>query len=156
MANPELGAKQICPNCSAKFYDLNRRPAACPKCGETFDPEEAVRNRRVRARVATPDYEADEEKEEKPKVESEDGFEDEVDETPEIDEAVEADPIETDDDDAEADPAAPAVPADDLGVDFAEEEDVADDDDVPFIEDEDEDFPEDEIDGLPEDGDEDR
>ena len=47
LANPELGAKQICPNCSAKFYDLGRRPALCPKCGETFDPEEAVRNRRV-------------------------------------------------------------------------------------------------------------
>ena len=25
MANPELGAKQICPNCQAKFYDLGRR-----------------------------------------------------------------------------------------------------------------------------------
>ncbi len=157
LASPELGAKQICPNCSAKFYDLSRRPALCPKCGETFDPEEAVRNRRVRARSVTPDYEADDEKEEKPKVESEDGFEDEADDTPEIDEAVEADPIETDDDDAEADPAAPAVPADDLGVDFAEDEDVADeDDDVPFIEDEDEDFPEDEIDGLPNDDGEDR
>ncbi|MBU2347822.1 MAG: FYDLN acid domain-containing protein, partial [Alphaproteobacteria bacterium] len=23
MANPELGAKQVCPNCQAKFYDLN-------------------------------------------------------------------------------------------------------------------------------------
>lgn len=158
MANPELGAKQICPNCSAKFYDLNRRPALCPKCGESFDPEEAVRNRRVRARAAPPDYEADEEKEEKPKVESEDGFEDEVDETPEIDEAVEADVIETDDDDTEVDPAAPPVPADDLGVDFAEEEDLAEaEDDVPFIEDEeDDDFPDDEIDGLPEDDTEDR
>jgi uncharacterized protein (TIGR02300 family) len=158
LANPELGAKQICPNCSAKFYDLNRRPALCPKCGESFDPEEAVRNRRVRARAAPPDYEADEEKEEKPKVESEDGFEDEVDETPEIDEAVEADVIETDDEDAEVDPAAPPVPADDLGVDFAEEEDLAEaEDDVPFIEDEeDDDFPDDEIDGLPEEDAEDR
>ncbi|MDP3746502.1 MAG: TIGR02300 family protein, partial [Phenylobacterium sp.] len=27
MANPELGAKQLCPNCQAKFYDLTRRPA---------------------------------------------------------------------------------------------------------------------------------
>ena len=154
LANPELGAKQICPNCSAKFYDLTRRPAVCPKCGEAFDPEEAVRNRRVRARVATPDYEADEEKEEKPKVESEDGFEEEADETPEIDEAVEADIIETDDEDAEVDPAAPPAPADDLGVDFAEDEDVAeaDDDAVPFLEDEDDDdFPEDEIDVTPED-----
>ncbi|MFN7109543.1 MAG: TIGR02300 family protein, partial [Brevundimonas sp.] len=29
MANPELGAKQVCPNCQAKFYDLDRRPAHC-------------------------------------------------------------------------------------------------------------------------------
>jgi uncharacterized protein (TIGR02300 family) len=157
LANPELGAKQICPNCSAKFYDLTRRPAVCPKCGESFDPEEAVRNRRVRARVATPDYEADEEAEEKPKAaeaESDDGFEEEADDTPEIDQAVEADVIETEDDDVEVDPAAPP-PADDLGVDFAEDEDLAesdDDDSVPFLEDEDEDdFPEDEIDVAPDD-----
>ncbi|WP_204332954.1 TIGR02300 family protein, partial [Klebsiella pneumoniae] len=31
LANPELGAKQICPSCSAKFYDLGKRPAVCPK-----------------------------------------------------------------------------------------------------------------------------
>ncbi|HEY2751805.1 TIGR02300 family protein, partial [Phenylobacterium sp.] len=27
MANPELGSKQVCPNCQAKFYDLTKRPA---------------------------------------------------------------------------------------------------------------------------------
>ena len=58
MANPELGTKQICPNCQAKFYDLGRRPAHCPKCAHEFDPDEAVRNRRVRARTIVP--EADE------------------------------------------------------------------------------------------------
>jgi len=45
LANPELGAKQICPTCSSKFYDLTRRPAHCPKCGSEFDPEEALRSR---------------------------------------------------------------------------------------------------------------
>jgi uncharacterized protein (TIGR02300 family) len=159
LANPELGAKQICPNCSSKFYDLNRRPAVCPKCGESFDPEEAVKNRRVRSRVATPDYEDAEDTEEKvAKPEAEDGFEEEADDTPEIDEAAEADVIETDDDDTDAEPGAPAAPADDLGVDFAEDEDIEsgdDDDSVPFLEDEDEDdFPEDEIDVSP-DGDDD-
>ena len=39
MANPELGTKQICPNCQAKFYDLSKRPAHCPKCDTEFDPE---------------------------------------------------------------------------------------------------------------------
>jgi uncharacterized protein (TIGR02300 family) len=144
LANPELGAKQICPNCQAKFYDLTRRPAVCPKCGTSFDPEEAVRNRRIRARTVTPDYEADEEKEVK-KVDPE-GFEDEPDETPEIDEAVEAEPIETDED-VDIDAPAPA-PAEDLGVDFAEDTELeeADDDSVPFLEDEDEDFVDEEID----------
>ena len=163
MANPELGAKQICPNCSAKFYDLNRRPALCPKCGESFDPEEAVKNRRVRTRSATPDYEDDTEKEEKKVADTEsdadDGFEEEADDTPEIDEAAEADVIETDDEDADVDAGVPPAPAsDDLGVDFAEDEDLEsgeDDDSVPFLEDEDDDdFPEDEI-GVPTDGDED-
>lgn len=157
MANPELGAKQVCPNCSSKFYDLGRRPAHCPKCGEDFDPEEAIRSRRVRARSATPDYEADEEKEEKPKVaeEGDDGFEEEPDSTPEIDDEAAAEPIETDDD-SNDDPVTPAAGADDLGVDFAEDEDLAEDadEDVPFLEDEEEDdFPEDEIDGLPGEGD---
>jgi uncharacterized protein (TIGR02300 family) len=163
LANPELGAKQICPNCSAKFYDLNRRPALCPKCGESFDPEEAVRNRRVRARVATPDYEADEEAEEKPKAaeaEPDEGFEEDADDPREIDLGVAAEVIDTEDDDVEVDPAAPPPPADDLGVDFAEDEDLAesdDDDSVPFLEDEDEDdFDESEIEGLPDEGDDDR
>ena len=150
MANPELGAKQICPSCQSKFYDLGRRPAVCPKCGESFDPEEALKSRRVRARAVTPDYEAEDEKPVVVKEEA-DGFEDEVDETPEIDQAPEADVVETDDD--EVDPAAPpAAGADELGVDFAEDEDLAEDeaDDVPFLEDEDEDdVLDDEIEGLP-------
>jgi len=152
LANPELGAKQICPTCSSKFYDLGRRPAVCPKCGAEFDPEEALRNRRVRARTVVPEDEGEEEKVAAP-VESEDGFEAEPDEAPELDAVVDDPPILSDDDSEEAD-ASPTSPADDLGVDFAEEDDLeaADDDEVPFIEDEDDDFPEDEIDGLPGEG----
>ena len=146
MANPELGTKQICPTCQAKFYDLGRRPAHCPKCDAEFDPEEVVRTRRVRTR-ALPDYDDAEEKPAPAKTD-EDGFEDEADDTPEIDQAIDADPIETDED--ADDTAGAAPPSDDLGVDFAEDEDLAEeDDDVPFLEDEDDDFPEDEIEGLP-------
>lgn len=36
MAKPELGLKRQCMNCGAKFYDLNRDPAVCPKCGTVF------------------------------------------------------------------------------------------------------------------------
>ncbi|MEM1148034.1 MAG: TIGR02300 family protein, partial [Pseudomonadota bacterium] len=40
MADPELGTKQVCPTCEAKFYDLNKRPAVCPKCQYSFDPDD--------------------------------------------------------------------------------------------------------------------
>ena len=92
MANPELGAKQICPNCQAKFYDLTRRPATCPKCGTVFDPEEAVRSRRMKARTAVPDYDADDEKPAPVRDADAEGFEEEPDETPEIDSAAAAEP----------------------------------------------------------------
>jgi uncharacterized protein (TIGR02300 family) len=156
LANPELGTKQICPTCQSKFYDLGRRPAVCPKCGASFDPEEAVRNRRVRARSSAPDYETDEE-EVKPKKTDEEveGFEDEADETPEIDEAADAEPLETDDDTDDAVPGEPA--GGDVGVGFEEDEgDLAEegDDGVPFIEDEEDDFTEDDIEGVPGDDDE--
>jgi uncharacterized protein (TIGR02300 family) len=151
LASPELGSKQVCPNCQAKFYDLLRRPAVCPKCATAFDPEEAVKSRRNRARTTTPDYEDAEETPAKV-VEDQDGFEDEVDETPEIDAAVDAEPLEGDDLDSDG-TSTPNSP-DDLGVDFAEDSDLEEEgDDVPFLEDEDEDFPEDEIEGLPGEGD---
>lgn len=154
LANPELGAKQICPHCQAKFYDLGKRPAHCPKCGNEFDPDEAIRNRRVRARVVTPEAEVDEEREDKapPGVEAEEEEEEEDVSAPELDEVVDEPPLATDDEDEDAEPA-PAV-SEDLG-EFTDEEDVEDDADVPFLEEEDDDFDDSEIEGLPEAGDED-
>jgi uncharacterized protein (TIGR02300 family) len=140
LAAPELGTKQICPNCQAKFYDLNRRPAHCPKCATEFDPDEAVKSRRVRARSTPADYEAEEAEDQVKKAPGGDE-EEEAEVTPEIDEAAEAEPLETDDEDgAEAAPAG-----DDLGVDFEEEEEAAGEDDeaVPFLEEEDDDLDED-------------
>ncbi len=150
MAAPELGQKQICPNCQAKFYDLGRRPAACPKCQTTFDPEEAVRNRRIRSRA--PDYEAEEEKDEVVVAAAPDEeLEEEADETPEIDHADAVEPIETDEDVEDVEGVAPAPAAADIGVDFAEEGEIeeAEDDAVPFLEDEDEEGFEEDIEGLP-------
>jgi uncharacterized protein (TIGR02300 family) len=37
MTKPELGAKHLCARCGARFYDLNRAPIACPKCGTVFE-----------------------------------------------------------------------------------------------------------------------
>jgi uncharacterized protein (TIGR02300 family) len=72
MAKPELGLKRVCVSCSAKFYDLTRAPAICPKCG-TEQPAEQPRLRRpgggaaaavpdekLKKRVLAPEVEGDE------------------------------------------------------------------------------------------------
>ena len=46
MAKPELGTKRVCVSCNARFYDLARQPAVCPKCG-TEQPAEQPRLRRA-------------------------------------------------------------------------------------------------------------
>ena len=33
MAKPELGNKHTCQHCGTKFFDLNKHPVVCPKCG---------------------------------------------------------------------------------------------------------------------------
>jgi len=151
LANPELGTKQICPQCQAKFYDLNKRPAHCPKCGAEFDPDEAVRNRRVRARAVTPDTEADEERADQVLGESTEGDEEEEAATPELDEVAD-EAIVGDEDEDGGEPGGPGP--DDLG-EFADDEDVEEADDVPFLEEDEDDFDDSEIDGLPDEGDDD-
>ena len=37
MAKAELGTKRLCANCGAKFYDLNKVPIHCPKCGTVHE-----------------------------------------------------------------------------------------------------------------------
>jgi uncharacterized protein (TIGR02300 family) len=124
LAIPELGTKQICPHCQAKFYDLNKRPAHCPKCGTDFDPDEAVRSRRVRARAIVPD--TDEEAEDQVAAKAEDA-EDEEEEvvTPELDEVVDEPPLSGDEDEDAAEPGVSPV-SDDLG-EFTDDEEVEDD-----------------------------
>jgi len=45
MVKPELGTKRVCVACGARFYDLLKVPAVCPKCG-TEQPVEQPRPRR--------------------------------------------------------------------------------------------------------------
>ena len=56
MAKPELGAKRQCQSCGVKFFDLNKDPIVCPKCGTVFQGAGA----RVE-RAAVKEEEADEE-----------------------------------------------------------------------------------------------
>src|SRR5262249_8536812 len=151
----DLGDKQICPNCGAKFYDLRRRPATCPKCSTNFDPvEETVRLKRTRGRVAAvdPGYEDEEEAEAKEGAEAgDDEEEEEAEETAEID--AEADTAATTtDDDEETEASGEELPPG-FSEEEAELEDDAAEDDVPMLEDEEE-FPEDEIGDIPAEDDE--
>jgi uncharacterized protein (TIGR02300 family) len=43
VAKPELGTKRQCQSCGAKFYDLNRSPITCIKCGAEFHVAQAPR-----------------------------------------------------------------------------------------------------------------
>ena len=45
MAKSELGTKRVCVACGARFYDLTKTPATCPKCG-TEQPPDQPRTRR--------------------------------------------------------------------------------------------------------------
>ena len=39
MPKADLGEKRVCPECGSKFYDLAKRPAVCPMCQHSYDPE---------------------------------------------------------------------------------------------------------------------
>jgi uncharacterized protein (TIGR02300 family) len=51
VAKPELGTKRLCPNCGAKYYDLNRNPILCPRCSAPFDPHVVMKARPAAAVV---------------------------------------------------------------------------------------------------------
>ena len=50
MAKPELGTKRICVACAARFYDMTKSPAVCPKCA-VEQPIEVPRPRRAAGNV---------------------------------------------------------------------------------------------------------
>jgi uncharacterized protein (TIGR02300 family) len=99
LAKLELGSKHQCQNCGAKFFDLNKDPIVCPKCGTVFQSVAA------RARPA-----AKAEEEEDTEVATPAGVE-----------VVSLDEVEAGEEKA----AEPAV--DDIDVEEDAEEDAADD-----------------------------
>lgn len=48
MSKPELGTKRDCPSCGAKFYDLSKNPAVCPKCKHEFVPDAGAKAKRAK------------------------------------------------------------------------------------------------------------
>ena len=159
MAKAELGDKQTCPSCGAKFYDLKRRPAVCPKCSFSFDPSEEVfkvKRARVRAAPVQADYEDEEDEEEADaKVTADDDseeLEEEAEVTPDLDEAVAEDAPELIDEEDESEPVVGVrAKGDEIPEGFSEDDEdvIADDEDdgVPLLED-DEAFDEDELDDV--------
>ena len=55
MSKPEWGTKHTCQSCGAKYYDMNRTPVICPKCGAEFDPDALLRSRRIRTTTTKAD-----------------------------------------------------------------------------------------------------
>jgi uncharacterized protein (TIGR02300 family) len=106
LIKPELGTKRVCPSCSARFYDLQKRPIECPKCSFAFEPELLLKQRRTRmpeekpAAVAAEAEEEEElETEEGKTVEAaEDEELEEEEELAEADEPLVATDLETDED----------------------------------------------------------
>ena len=52
MVKANWGTKRTCQSCSARFYDLNKGPIKCPKCGREHDREDFVKVRRTRGSAA--------------------------------------------------------------------------------------------------------
>jgi len=48
----DWGTKRVCPKCVARFYDLGKNPAACPKCGTEHDVTVVPKPRRGRGKAA--------------------------------------------------------------------------------------------------------
>ena len=113
MARPELGLKRQCMSCGAKFYDLARDPAVCPKCGAVY---QAVA---TSSRAAPPALS---------RGPANNDDEDETDEKgPEM---VSLDEVEAAEDEADTTPEDETVEDGDTAEDdtFLEEEDTGDDD----------------------------
>ena len=108
MAKPELGTKRHCQSCATKFYDLQKDPILCPKCGTVFVPA-LLRGQPEIAAKAVDDEDADVEV-----------LGDEV-------ELVSLDEVE-------AEETGKELPIDDVDVDVEIEDDI--DDDETFLEEE--------------------
>ncbi|MBI1339343.1 TIGR02300 family protein [bacterium] len=163
LSKSELGEKQVCPHCGAKFYDLGKRPAVCPKCQTAFDPtSEPTRPKRPRERVkAAPD--AAEEEEVDDEVEADEAEDEDVDDVVEDDDDDDIEEVDDDDDEVivvedDADPVERPPPRAFNEDDVDEEEDIDEEAGITVIDgdEEFEDVDEDDIVGVEDDPDSDK
>ncbi len=118
MANEDLGIKRDCPECGARFYDLSKDPAQCPKCTHEFVPEIILKPRRTRK---------EEEPVNKPTAKTEEDEDEEEDEVPPSDAETSLDEADKQGKTAKGKRKASLDDDDD-------EEEEDDDDDIPEIE----------------------
>ena len=114
MAKPELGTKRLCASCGAKYYDLNKDPITCPKCGTVYEVVAVTTRGRPDAAAARAAAAQAAEAE--------------------VPEPQEAEFVSLEEADAEVEGGAKKTPAE--GVEDVEDVEVegGDDDDAPFIE----------------------
>jgi uncharacterized protein (TIGR02300 family) len=130
VANEDLGTKRDCPNCGARFYDLQKDPAHCPKCDHEFTPDVLLKSRKKR----------DETSEKPSAAVNEDASETDEDE---VEELGEEKATSLDEADIEAKPTkskrAKSLDEDEDEDDDDDEEDLGDIDDIDLPDDEDDD-----------------
>ena len=128
MSKPELGVKRDCPECGARFYDLTKEPAHCPKCDHEFIPESLLKPRKTRAEEESDGKEADEAA--KPAQETSLESADEEKKAPQSKRAAALDEDDSDDDDDDDE----LGDLGDLDVDLDDDDD---DDDTGLLDDDD-------------------
>lgn len=119
MAKPELGTKQNCASCGAKFYDLNRASAPCPKCGTVYTAPETA----APAEKAKPKAEAKPEKDLKKTAAAPGTEASEEEEIPDIDVGEIDTDIEEADDDAFLDEDDDNSDMTNIGIEVVSEQD---------------------------------
>ena len=133
MSKPELGVKRDCPECGARFYDLNKEPAHCPKCEHEFIPEALLKPRKTRA----PEDSAEDKDEEK-KPEGETSLED-ADKEKKAPESKRKAGLDDDGDDDDNDDDIDAELAEFEDVDLDDDDDEEADDNTTILSDDDDD-----------------
>lgn len=108
MPKEEWGVKRVCPNCSTRFYDLQRDPIVCPACDHSMTLD-SLTNGKGRTLVADKSDKAS-----KPATEED---------------AISEDVVLDDDDDSDVDLGDDVLEDDDEEVSLDEIADVASDDD---------------------------
>jgi uncharacterized protein (TIGR02300 family) len=56
MTTPDLGSKYVCPDCTTRYYDLNKTPVACPKCGAKPPVAKVPKSSGAAKKAARPAY----------------------------------------------------------------------------------------------------